>query len=270
MKLNGLIKTGSIALNQKCGERADVFSLMAQLAKKSKDLDAVSETELIKAFEDREDLCSTSFADGIAIPHCHLESVTDFVIGIVSVPKGVDFSTPDNKPVKLFVFVVGPTEESPKYFKVLSTISEILRAPRILENILDEKDPSKVQNLFLKQTAGEIDTSDSTSKSYINVYVENEDLFKDILQILVAMEPKFLTVLEANSPNKYLAKLPLFAGNYNIAYKSLATKISAIMERKLVNETIRRIEKIVGNLDNQEEIILTVQEINYTVGNLEL
>ncbi|MGY8862317.1 MAG: PTS sugar transporter subunit IIA, partial [Pseudomonadales bacterium] len=57
--------------------------------------------ELFNALINREKLGSTGFGDGIAIPHCRLDSCTQVTGALIRLAKAVDFDAIDAQPVDL-------------------------------------------------------------------------------------------------------------------------------------------------------------------------
>ncbi len=98
----------SIAPNADVNDKSAVLHEVVRLAKKNPILSEVGEDTLFEGLKKREELGSTGFGGGIAIPHCRLESISDFVMGIMTVPDGVDFDAMDGNPVRLVVFVIAP------------------------------------------------------------------------------------------------------------------------------------------------------------------
>ena len=109
MNLINLLRNECIQANADCTNRDQVLAAIAALAKKSAILDNMQESEIFKGLTDREDLSTTGFGNGIAIPHCRLDGVEDFVVGVLSVPAGAAFNAMDDEPVKLFVFIIAPS-----------------------------------------------------------------------------------------------------------------------------------------------------------------
>jgi len=47
--------------------------------------------------KDREEVGSTGFGNEIAIPHCVIDNISDFVVGVLVIPDGVDYNSIDGK-----------------------------------------------------------------------------------------------------------------------------------------------------------------------------
>ena len=95
MKLADVLLKECIAVNAQLSDKAEALRQVAGLAKKSSILDNVSEQEILVGLQARESLGSTGVGKGIAIPHCRLKTVKDFVVGIATVPAGIDFDSLD-------------------------------------------------------------------------------------------------------------------------------------------------------------------------------
>ena len=105
MKLIDVLRKECVVAGAQFSDKADALREIVQTAKKSSALKDVSEEEILASLEGRESLGSTGFGKGIAIPHCRLKSVTDFVVGIITVAAGVDFKALDEEKVKLIIFI---------------------------------------------------------------------------------------------------------------------------------------------------------------------
>jgi len=112
MKLINVLRKECVVVGARFGDKSEALRRVAQVAKNSPVLKDVSEAEILAGLQDRESLGSTGFGNGIAIPHCRLCSVHDFVVGMITIPAGVDFKALDDREVKLMLFIIGPEKES--------------------------------------------------------------------------------------------------------------------------------------------------------------
>ena len=268
MKLADVLHKECVAVNAKFNDKADALRQVAGLAKKSSILDSLSEREILVGLQARESLGSTGVGKGIAIPHCRLKSAKDFVVGIVTVPSGVDFDALDGEKVRLIVFIIAPEVESNKHLRLLSVISQRLLAPKAMEQILAEQTPEGVYENFLRGRDEEINDRQPAAKSLIHVFIQSEDIFRDVLQILTGIESSSLVVVGAENAGVYLSKLPLFASFWSDEPTNFGRIIIAVVDRKLTNETLRRIESVAGDLGKGTGVMATVQEVHYVAGSL--
>jgi mannitol/fructose-specific phosphotransferase system IIA component (Ntr-type) len=268
MKLADVLHKGCIIVDARLGDKAEALREVARLAKKSPVLEKVDEKEILDGLEARESMGSTGVGKGVAIPHCRLKSVEDFALGIITVPSGVDFDSLDKERVRLIVFIVAPEPASNQHVRLLSVISQTLLAPNALDRIVSGRTPDEVYSNFLQDKDVEIDGRQRVPKSLIHVFVQNEDIFRDIIQIMTGIESSSLVVVGAENSSVYLSKMPLFASFWSDEPSDFGRIIIAVVDKSLTNETIRRIESITGNLNKNADVMVTVQEISYAAGSL--
>jgi len=268
MKLIDVLKKECITTGAALENKADALLRIAQSAKKSAVLSDVSEQEILAGLEARESLGSTGVGKGIAIPHCRLKSAKEFVVGILTVPSGVDFDALDGRKVRLIVYIVAPEVESNKHLRLLSVISQRLLTPKSLEQIVAEQTPDGVYESFLQGQDVEINGRKRVAKSLIHVFIQSEDIFRDVLQILTGIESSSLVVVGAENAGVYLSKLPLFASFWSDEPSNFGRIIIAVVDKALTNEALRRIESVAGDLGKSSGVMATVQEVNYVAGSL--
>lgn len=268
MKLIDILRKECIVAGAQFANKAEALREIVQVAKKSPLLKDVSEEEIFAGLEERESLGSTGFGKGIAIPHCRLKSVTDFVVGLITIPSGVDFEALDAEKVNLIIFIIAPEAQSNKHLKLLSAISQTLLIPGAVDEILAESTPEAVCESFLRHTHAEIDTKKQTTKCFFNVFVQDENVFRDILEKLTGIETSSIVVANTENVGAYLAKVPLFADFWRDKPSSFSKVIVAVVDKGLANETIRRIESVTGNLNECTGVMVTIQDIPYAAGSL--
>jgi len=79
--------------------------------------------ELFNALINREKLGSTGFGDGIAIPHCRLDSCTQVTGALIRLAKAVDFDAIDAQPVDLLFVLLVPLEATDEHLQILATLA---------------------------------------------------------------------------------------------------------------------------------------------------
>jgi PTS system nitrogen regulatory IIA component len=230
----------------------------------------VNDVFLLNELTDREELGTTGFGNGIAIPHCRLNDVDDFVVGILSVPNGAEFAAMDEQPVKLFVFIVAPASSSNEHIKILSAISQVLNVPENVTEMIASTSPEVLAEGFLRHVRDEADPRQHDTKNLFRIQIQDEDLFHEVLQIFEGFQASTVMVSESEPASNYLQKMPIFAGFWNDKASEFCKVILATVDKQDTNETIRRIEQHTGSLDDRNDILLTVQELFYCSGDLNI
>ncbi|MBI4845011.1 MAG: PTS sugar transporter subunit IIA [Candidatus Omnitrophica bacterium] len=135
--LTQTIRKGGIYYNVKGNDKKALLSSVVY----SLDLPGeVSREGLLSAMLLREELGSTGFGDGIAIPHARYPIVTHIPHVIVSIcfsEKPVDFGAIDGKPVNCLVTLISPTVRS--HLKMLSIIAFVLKDDGVKDALVKQK-----------------------------------------------------------------------------------------------------------------------------------
>ncbi len=270
MKLINVLRNECIQAGGGFSSRNEVLAAITKLAKNSPLLTDIPEADLLNAFVAREKLGTTGFGNGIAIPHCRLEGVEEFVVGVLSVPRGVEFAAMDDQPVKLFVFIVAPKNSSNEHIKILSAISQVLTVPENVREMLAAPTAEVLSENFLRHVRDEADPKQHDTKNLFRIQIQDEELFHQVLQVFEGFQASTVMVSESEPAGNYLQKMPLFAGFWNDKAEKFCKVILATVDKADTNETIRRIEQSTGALDNRSDILLTIQELFYCSGSLNI
>jgi len=103
------------------------------------------ELAILKAVRERENLCSTGFENGAAIPHPrqgHPDIVKELVAAFGRSSAGVDFEALDGKPVQLFFLLCAPNDS--EHLKALAKLSRFLKKEAFRKKLLEAKKPEDV------------------------------------------------------------------------------------------------------------------------------
>lgn len=123
-----------IAAQDKDGVLRELVALAAGTGKIS------DEIAILKAVRERENLCSTGFENGAAIPHPrqgHPDIVKELVAVFARSSKGIDFEALDEKPVHLFFLLCAPTDS--EHLRALAKLSRFLKKEAVRKTLLEAK-----------------------------------------------------------------------------------------------------------------------------------
>lgn len=269
MKLTEVLRPECIRTGQVFEDKAIALCEIAALAKKNPLCRHISEEDILEALQERETLGSTAFGGGVAIPHCRLKSIPDFVVGIVTVPDGVDFESADKQKVRLIVFILAPADRPNAHIRLLSSISRALQNAKAVARMLKAQDAKALQQAFVRNTGAEISLEVTSQKSLLHVFVQDQHIFEEILSALSGLETSSIAVLSAENAHESLVKLPLYAEFAKNNTSSVCRVIVVIAEQRLDNEIVRRIEGITGLLQECSGVMVTIQPLSYAAGSLE-
>lgn len=80
---------------------------------------------LFRALIDRERLGSTGIGEGVAIPHCRMDSCQSIIGTLVHLGAPIDFQAIDGKPVDLLFVLLVPAKASDEHLKALAHLASL-------------------------------------------------------------------------------------------------------------------------------------------------
>ena len=93
------------------------------------DQQALQHTEVFNQLIAREKLGSTGLGQGIAVPHCRVDSCTRPLGCLVTLAEPIDFDAPDDAPVDLLFALLVPTEAQQQHLDILASIAGLFQQP---------------------------------------------------------------------------------------------------------------------------------------------
>ena len=106
---------------------------------------------ILKAVIERERLCSTAIADGVAIPHprSSMETyVTEPLLVLAISKKGIHFESDDGKPTNLFFLICANSIDI--HLKVMARLSRLLRSPKFRHELIISENFDNVMEVFMR------------------------------------------------------------------------------------------------------------------------
>ena len=264
-----MLKEPYIDTALKVSSRDEVFQAIADMAKKSSLLRRYSGEDIVKALRAREELGSTGFGGGIAIPHCSFPDIEDFVVGFCGIPDGVDYNSVDGEPVYVLFFIIGPEPERNRHIQVLSTVSKILADPKNIDALRKAANPGDVLDIVKTEAGPSAEIQRGKERCLFQIVVQREEYFDSVMSILSADVEGEIAVLEARSAGYYLHRMPLFSAYWGEDSHSFTRVILAVADRAVCNDIIRRINLISENIEKEGGILVTAQDLLYSGGSLD-
>ena len=179
----------------------------------------------------------------LAIPHCSFDNLQDFVVGLIVLKEGIDFDSLDGEDVNLVFFIIGSTAMRNKHIKILSSISKIMKDKELTAGLLSASEPSEINSLLTRDKTETIQVK-PFEKCQFTIHIQDEEIFTDVLEILSSEVEGDVSVLDSSTAGSYLHKLPLFSTFWNESSKTFSKVIVAVVDKRLMNDTIRRINMI--------------------------
>ena len=133
------LNKNNIILKSKAANRWDLIEEMLDLAIKNREVKIEDRELLKKSLFDREKSMSTGIGRNVAIPHCTTGAVEDIIIILAICENEIDFSSIDNQPVKIAIFLLVPKKKLKQHIKTLANIAKIMSNDEIKEQISNSK-----------------------------------------------------------------------------------------------------------------------------------
>jgi len=110
-------------------------SLLQQLANLAGQRLGAEPATIIAALNEREQLGSTGFGQGVAIPHAKIEGLSQIYALFARLGEPVDYKAIDGRPVDLVFLLLSPPGAGAEHLKALAAISRVTRAGATLERL---------------------------------------------------------------------------------------------------------------------------------------
>lgn len=257
-----------IELETDASDKNSVLREIARLAGKNPALQSFSEDDIYTKLREREEISTTAFGKDIAIPHCFFNRLESFVIGLVVSKKGIDFQSIDGSSTKVFVFMIGPSSRRNEHITILSGFSKLLLNRESVEFLINSQSVDEVYNFITEHIRFKSEEpKESGAKCLFHVFVQEETLFQDVLQLFSASASGSINVIESNNAGSYLNTMPLFAAFWTEQHTQFNRIILAVVDKSLSNDIIRQINTLSSSSD-EPGILITVQELFYSSGSI--
>lgn len=114
------------------GNKKALLQQLASLAAQRLDLDAAA---ILASVSEREQLGSTGFGHGVAIPHGKVEGLKQIYCMFARLAEPLDYKAIDGRPVDLVFLLLSPPDAGADHLKALAAISRVTRNSATLEKM---------------------------------------------------------------------------------------------------------------------------------------
>jgi len=110
-------------------------SLLQQLANLGAQRLSLDSATVLASLNEREQLGSTGFGHGVAIPHARIDGLERIYGLFARLGEPVDYKAIDGKPVDLVFLLLSPPDAGADHLKALASISRVTRDAATLERL---------------------------------------------------------------------------------------------------------------------------------------
>ncbi|MEO6199456.1 MAG: PTS sugar transporter subunit IIA [Sphingomicrobium sp.] len=110
-------------------------SLLQQLASLAGQRLGIEPAAILSGLTEREQLGSTGFGQGVAIPHCKIDGLQRIYGLFVRLAEPVDYKAVDGGRVDIIFLLLSPPNAGAEHLKALAAISRVMRHEATLEKM---------------------------------------------------------------------------------------------------------------------------------------
>ena len=132
MQLSDFLDFDSIKTALPGGSKKALLQQLANLAGQRLGLDSAA---ILSSLSEREQLGSTGFGQGVAIPHGKIEGLKRIYCLFARLAEPLDYKAIDNRPVDLVFLLLSPPDAGAEHLKALAAISRVTRHAATLEKM---------------------------------------------------------------------------------------------------------------------------------------
>ena len=132
MQLSDLLDFDAIKTALPGGNKRSLLQQLANLAAQRLEVDPAT---VLASVTEREQLGSTGFGQGVAIPHGKIEGLSRIYCLFARLAEPVDYKAIDGKPVDLVFLLLSPPDAGAEHLKALAAISRATRHVPTLEKM---------------------------------------------------------------------------------------------------------------------------------------
>jgi PTS system nitrogen regulatory IIA component len=132
MNLSDFLDFDAIKTGMPGGSKKVLLQQLANLAGQRLGLDS---SAILSSLSEREQLGSTGFGQGVAIPHGKIDGLKRIYCLFVRLAEPLDYKAIDGRPVDLVFLLLSPPDAGAEHLKALAAISRVTRHAATLEKM---------------------------------------------------------------------------------------------------------------------------------------
>ena len=145
MKISDIMSVDSVFLSLKAKNKRQVLQEISQFAST---LTNVNDRTIFDTLLERENLGSTGFGGGVALPHGRLPEL-DRVYGFfITLSTGIDFEAVDGKPVDMLFLLLSPESSGADHLTALAQVSRLLKNAGMVTKLRESKNKEEILALL--------------------------------------------------------------------------------------------------------------------------
>lgn len=135
----------SVLLSVKAKNKRQLLQELSQFAA---GITKVNDRTIFDALLERENLGSTGFGNGTALPHGRLPELDKVYVFFARLATPVDFDAIDGKPVDTLFLLLSPESSGADHLTALAQVSRLLKDSAMVDKLRDATDKEEVYALL--------------------------------------------------------------------------------------------------------------------------
>lgn len=144
MKISELLDKNTIELNLKAKKKVQAIQEVVDILYKAKKIR--NPKYIVGVLLEREKASPSTFKNGVAIPHAAIEGIQEVVACLAISRSGIDFESPDKRPVQVVFLFLSPLEESETHLQILSKAEGLLQNKKLCDVLITAYSEEKLIN----------------------------------------------------------------------------------------------------------------------------
>ncbi|APE27506.1 PTS sugar transporter subunit IIA [Aurantiacibacter gangjinensis] len=143
-----LMKPESVGI-VRADNKGDILEKLSAVFAAAWSLDAALVLEYL---QERENLGSTGFGRGVAIPHARMPGLQRPIAALLKLEKPVDFAAADGLPVDLVIGLLSPANSGATHLHALAAVSRLVRDDSVHNALNDAPDAEALYGVLTNAT----------------------------------------------------------------------------------------------------------------------
>lgn len=145
MKISEILSLDNIYAEVKANNKRQ---LLQELSEKAANKTGMDERLVIESVWERENLGSTGYGNGTAVPHARIADLKKTEVLFARLSNPVDFNAVDGKPVDLIFLLISPENSGADHLTALAALSRILKNPDICQKLRSARGREEIYSIL--------------------------------------------------------------------------------------------------------------------------
>ena len=145
MKISDIMSVDSVMLSVKAKNKR---ALLQEVSTFASSITKVDERIIFDALLERENLGSTGFGGGVALPHGRLAELQKVYGFFIKLAAPIDFDAIDGKPVDMLFLLLSPESSGADHLTALAQISRVLKNNSLVNKLREAERKEEIHALL--------------------------------------------------------------------------------------------------------------------------